>query len=282
MRRVLITGAAGRLGRCTVALFTAEGIAVTALVLSPHERVDADRVVVGDARDLDVVRDALQDADVVVHLAALPSPNSGTAEEVFCGNTAATFTVLEQSALAGVQHAVIASSQAVSGLPFGPQPRHPAYFPIDEQIPLHVADPYSLSKATDELAAAMMWWRHGLNVCALRFPYLGDADTTLRARARRFHDDPSLGVAEQWAYLEWHDAARACLLAAIRPLSGTQVVMVAAPRTLVQYPTESLLDKFLPDVPRRRFFAGNEVPLDLRRAHELLGFEAGYVWTPAP
>ena len=281
MRRALVTGAAGHLGRRVVELFTAEGFAVTGLVLEPHEHVDCDRLVVGNASSLDVVRDALLDVDVVVHLAALPSPNSGTAEKVFCGNTAATFTVLEQSALAGVRLAVIASSQAISGLPFGPAPRRPAYLPIDESTPLQIADPYALSKFTDEATAAMMWWRHGLSVCSLRFPYLGEADTTLRSRAQRLHDDPSLGVSELWAYLDLRDAARACLAGAQREPNGTDVVVVAAPQTLVSYSTESLLDKYAPDVPRRRRFVENEVPLDLRHAKAVLNFEARYLWSAA-
>jgi len=278
MPRALITGAAGQLGRQTVALFNAEGFVVTALVLEPHEHVDADRVVVGNAGNLAVVRNALRDVDVVVHLAALPSPNAGTAEEVFCGNTCATFTVLEQSALAGVRHAVIASSQAISGLPFAPQARQPAYVPVDEAIPLQIADPYALSKATDEATAQMMWWRHGLSVCALRFPYIGAADSRLRARAQQLRDDPSLGACELWAYLDLRDAARACLLAVQRAPDGFEVIAVAAPNTLVPYPTEGLLDKYLPEVPRRRHCADNEVPLDLRRAKTILGFEAEHVW----
>jgi nucleoside-diphosphate-sugar epimerase len=278
MRRALITGAAGRLGRHAVRAFLDQNVAVTALVLSASGELDADRIVVGDARDVDVVREALRDVDVVVHLAALPSPDAGTAEEVFCGNTAATFTVLEQAALAGVRQATIASSQAISGLPFGVRPRRPAYLPIDEEIPLQISDPYALSKAVDEATAQLMWWRHGLSVCALRFPYLGDFETRLSVRARKLLDDPSLGVAEFWAYLDVRDAARACLLAARRPPNGTEIVMVAAPRTIVPYATESLLDKYLPDVPRRRRFADNEVPLDLRRSREVLGFEAQHLW----
>lgn len=280
MRRALVTGAAGRLGSHVVALFTSRDIAVTALVLRDTDEVPADRVVVGDARDVTIVQKALQDVDVVVHLAALPSPAAGTPEGVFCGNTAATFTVLEQAGRAGVRRAVIASSQAISGLPFGPRVRYPAYLPIDEALPLQIADPYALSKATDEATAAMMWWRHGLSVCALRFPFLGDMETTLPARARQLDADPAAGVPELWSYLDLRDAARTCLLAAQHPPDASTVVVVAAPRTLVRYPTEQLLDRFLPAVPRRRRFPGNAVPVDLRLARSLLGFEAEYVWTP--
>jgi nucleoside-diphosphate-sugar epimerase len=279
MRRALITGAAGRLGREVVGRFNAEGIDVTALVLTQSDLVDADRVVVGDAREARVVRTALHDVDVVVHLAALPSPQAGTAEEVFCNNTAATFTVLEQAAVMGVRRAVIASSQAISGRPFGPRHRQPAYLPLDENTPLHVADPYALSKFTDEATAAMMWWRHGLSVCALRLPFLGDAAEGLRRLGQRLCSDPALGVDELWAYLDLRDASRACLLAARQPPSGTDIVLVAAPRTIVPYGTESLLDKYLPHVPRRRHLAENEVPLDLARSKQLLGFEAEHIWT---
>lgn len=278
MRRALITGAAGFLGRHAVALFNAEGIAVTALTPSEHDRVEADRVVVGDARDVTTVRKALRDADVVVHLAALPSPAAGSPHEVFCGNTAATFTVLEECAAAGVRHAVIASSQAISGRAFGPRDVPPAYLPIDETTPTHVADPYALSKATDEMTAATMWWRHGLAVRALRFPFLGDVGGRLDMRAAQLRADPMDGVRELWAYLDVRDAARACLLAARIPPAGTEIIMLAAPDTLCAIETEALLDKYLPNVPRRRRFAGHEVPLNLGRSRAILGFEASYLW----
>ncbi len=279
MRRALITGAAGRLGRHVVALSNAEDVPVVALVRDGEEPPDAGRVVVGDARDSAAVRKALDDVDVVVHLAALPSPDAGTATEVFCNNTAATYTVLEEAASAGVRRAVIASSQAISGRPFGPHPRPPAYLPIDEDAPTHIADPYSLSKVADEATAAMMWWRHGMSVWALRFPFLGEAAGSLGARGREVCADPALGVCDLWAYLDLRDAARACLLAARAADDGCHVVQVAAPRTFVPYPTEELLDRFLPDVPRRRRFAENEVPLDLSKSHSLLGFSAEHVWT---
>ena len=129
--RVLVTGAAGLLGRCVVDALHASGVAVTALELAAHDDLVVDRLVVGSAGDVDVVRDALDGVNAIVHLAAIRAPGLASPERVFLGNTAATFTVLEQGALAGIRRAAIASSWAITGLPFARTLRQPAYLPVD-------------------------------------------------------------------------------------------------------------------------------------------------------
>lgn len=277
---VLVTGAAGRLGRNVLTACADAGIATRALILARDEAAGlaTDHVVIGDARDRVIVERALADVDAVVHLAAIPSPNGGTAEEVFCGNTSATFTVLESAARAGVRHAVIASSHAATGLPFAASVRRPAYLPIDEEIPLQVEDPYALSKQVDELTASMMWWRHGLSVIALRFPFLGDPDDRLPRRATELAAYPARGATELWGYLDYRDAAQSCVAALTRRRPGCHVVTLAAPTTLAPYPTEQLLDAFLPHVARRTRFPGRTAPFDLTRARDLLGFAPQYGW----
>ncbi|HEY2674361.1 MAG TPA: NAD(P)-dependent oxidoreductase [Rugosimonospora sp.] len=271
--RVLVTGAGGMLGRVVLAHFANAGTPVTALVVDAVPGLHADRVVVGDARDVAAVRKALDGATGVVHLAAIPSPEHHPGEEVFGNNALGTFTVLEQAGLAGIERAVIASSYSVTGLPFAPRTRVPAYLPVDESLPLQVEDPYALSKQVDEATAAMMWWRYGLSVVALRFPFLGGTDR-LAARAEEYARDPGTGARELWSYLDLRDAAGACELALSAPGSGYRVIGVAAPLTLAPYPTGALLDAFLPHVPRRTAFPGRRVPLDLARAEQLLSFRA--------
>ena len=280
LRRVLVTGAGGRLGRHVLAACADAGIATKALALD-HDAtpaIEADEVFIGDARDVLLVRNAVADVGAVIHLAAIPSPAGGTAEEVFGGNTAATFTVLEQAASAGVRRAVIAGSHAATGMPFAPTKRVPAYLPIDEQLPLQVEDPYALSKHVDELTAAMMWWRHNLSVVAVRFPFLGDVGERLPRRAQQFAIDPASGTADLWGYLDYRDAAAVCLAALTPRRPGCHVVTVAAPTTLAPYPTEQLLDAFLPHVPRRVPFADRTAPFDVSRARELFGFDPRYIW----
>ncbi len=280
LKRVLVTGAGGRLGRHVLAVCADVGIATKALALAQDltPAIAADEVVIGDAGDPLVVSNAVVDVDAVIHLAAIPSPAGGTAEQVFVGNTRATFTVLEQAARAGVRRAVIASSHSATGMPFAPTKRLPAYLPVDEYLPLQVEDPYGLSKHVDELTAAMMWWRHSLSVVAVRFPFLGDVDDRLPRRAEQFAADPAAGAAELWGYLDYRDAAEVCVAALTPRRPGCHVVTVAAPTTLAPYPTEQLLDAFLPHVPRRTRFEGRTAPFDVTRAQELFGFEPRHIW----
>jgi nucleoside-diphosphate-sugar epimerase len=277
--RVLVTGAAGQLGREVVTLLARRGVAVTALERVAPSGLPVDRVVLGSASDGEAVREALRGVDAVVHLAALREPSLGTAEEVFVGNTSATFTVLEQAAQAGVRRATIASSYALIGLPFATCARQPAYLPIDDLIPPQIEDPYALSKQVDELTGAMMWWRHRISVCALRFPYLGSIDDELPERARQFAAEPALGATELWTYLETRDAASACIAGLVEPPPGFHAVGLAAPETLVPYPTEQLLDAFYPGVPRRTRFEGRAAAIDSRKAHSLLNWAPAHLWT---
>ena len=77
--RVLVTGGSGRLGRTVVAELSERGVRVTSLDIDGTPPAGAGRTVVGSASDIAVVKEALADADAVVHLAARPSPHHGTA-----------------------------------------------------------------------------------------------------------------------------------------------------------------------------------------------------------
>ncbi|MDH2428150.1 NAD(P)-dependent oxidoreductase [Sphaerisporangium sp. TRM90804] len=281
-RRVLVTGAAGRLGRATLGLLAGHGIPATALDLHDPGDLPADRVVAGGAGDARAVREAVRGADTVIHCAAIPAPSLGTPEEVFVGNVRATFVVLEEAARAGVRRAAIASSFSVLGLPWAPRLLRPAYLPVDEALPLQVADPYALSKQADEATAAMMARRYDMAVVALRFPLLGGPDDQFPKRAAAYAADPGAGVRELWSHLDTRDAARANLLAVTRPVTGYHVLGLAAATTLAPYPTARLLDLYLPGVVRRATMPDRVTPIDVGAAERLLGFRAEHAHPVTP
>ena len=280
--RVLVTGAAGRIGRAVVAQLNERGAHVTGLVLADSGDLDVDSIVVGDASDGDVVQKGLRGVDAVIHLAAIPTPDTHDAAETFATNTRATFTVLEQAGAHGVRRVALASSFSATGMPWAREVHSPPTLPLTVGAPSVVEDPYSLSKQVDELTAAMMARRHGMAVVALRYPYIGEPEDRLTEHAVALAADPELGARELWSYLETRDAATAALLAITAPVTGAHVVYVAAERTLVPYATEALLARFHPASRLARPMPGRTTPIDLEPARRLLGFSARFELDIAP
>ena len=284
-RRILVTGAEGRIGSATCERLTGLGARVTALSLPRDDapEVAAERVLHGDTRDDAAVEEALEGVELVVHLAAIPSPDLADWTTVFSTNVVSTFTVLAHAGERGVRRAVIASSINAYGGPFNSHDVRPAYYPLDERLPADLDDPYSLSKFTDERTAEMAARHWGTDVTALRFPMTAPREVLLEHAAAAV-EDLDHGATEGWSYLDVRDAARAVELSLLSRARGAHAVFVAADETYVPFPPDDLLDRHAPGVPRLRSFAGREVPIDLTRARTLLGFRAEHLLPvePAP
>lgn len=282
-RTVLVTGAAGRLGRAVVPRLAGAGWRVVAA----DRRAPADGLVAGvpvTVTDLagpggpDALAGLVAGCDAVVHLAGHPSPYGQPGHEVFANNTRATYHVLAAAAGAGVRTAVIAASTAAYGLAFAARPTSPLYAPVDEAHPLLPQDPYSLSRQVDEATAAMLARRHGMTVVALRFHWVATPAEVAR-RVAEVRADPEVGrsVAELWGYVEAGDAATACLAALDVP-AGCHAVNITAPDTLSDIPTADLLARHHPSTRLDRPLAGTESAWSNDRARALLGFAPGWSW----
>lgn len=275
MKRILVTGADGSIGRAAVTGLQAAGYDVTGLSLRYDHASTADRAIVGDARSAVDVLNALEGVDAVLHLAAIPHPSLGTPEEVFENNVAATFNVLAQAGQRHIRRVVIASSINAFGVPMNVNDVEPAYYPLDEEVDADIADAYSLSKSVDEQSARMAWRRWGTTVIALRFPLVKSREDLLSFAARA-EDDPSTMAREGWAYLDLRDGVRAIIAALESPAVGAQVVGLAAEDILIDRKTDELLREYAPNVPLRRSVSGRGSLVDTTRARELLGFSPLY------
>lgn len=279
--RILVTGAAGRIGRHVVAELVRHG----------HEVHGLDRVAPSgdlattiaswqrsELRDVEPFVELLDriHADAIIHLAAISSPLRGTPQVVFTTNTQATFAVLEAAGRAGTPRVAIASSTSVTGLPFADPPQSPLYVPLDEAHPNIGSDAYALSKETDEATARTMHRRHGYQVVALRISNTSPMDYHV-AEAAKVAADSSYLAGELWAYLDVRDGARAFRLAVEREIPGCHVVNVMAPDTYSTEPTAALLARHHPTTEVRREIPGREVAFDLDRSRALLGFAAQHL-----
>ena len=281
--RVLVTGAAGLLGRAVVEDLLASGYAVHAI---DQRRPDAlpDGPVwftQADLHDTGQVASAMQRCAAVIHLGAIPAPYGQADEVVFHNNTLATFTVLQAASLLGIDRVAFASSESIYGTAWTPRPFFMRYAPADEGHPLRPHDAYALGKQVDEATAAMFARRDGMTIAGLRFAWVATRDMQL-AHVRERGDRPSVqDAALLFSYIDIRDAARACRLAIevarVRPF-GFRAFNIIAADTLVTIPTEAALRTYAPDTEVRSPLPGFTGGFDITAAREVLGWAPEHSW----
>ena len=170
----LVTGAAGFIGSHLVEALLGAGQRVVGLDnfatghrsnldLVTQGAGDRFRFVEGDIRDLDTVREAVRDADVVLHQAALGSVPRSLADPLATDsvNVHGFVTVAWAAKEAGIQRMVYASSSSVYG-------DHPALPKVESEIGQPLS-PYAVSKRTNELYADTFSRHYGMQIVGLRY-----------------------------------------------------------------------------------------------------------------
>ncbi|WP_328414061.1 NAD-dependent epimerase/dehydratase family protein [Micromonospora sp. NBC_00389] len=171
--RALVTGGAGTIGSHVVDLLVhggaSEVVVLDNFVRGRRENLqwalqnDRVRVVEGDIRDADLVRDVTRGKDLVFHLAAIRITQC--AEEPRLANEVlvdGTFNVLEAAAAEGVRKVVASSSASVYGLA--------EEFPTSERHhPYNNDNFYGAAKAFNEGMLRSFHGMYGLDYVALRY-----------------------------------------------------------------------------------------------------------------
>ncbi len=161
--RVLVTGAAGRIGS-TFARQSSDRYELT-LMTAPGEGPDEDlsalgRRVEGDLRDVECMKRLCEGIDTVVHLAACASPTTPW-DPVLQNNIIGTYNTFVAAVSAGCRRVVFASSiHAVSG------------YPVDHQVqmddPVNPGDLYGVSKCFGEAMARFVSEQKGVSAIVVR------------------------------------------------------------------------------------------------------------------
>ena len=156
--RVLLTGAAGRIGGNLLPVFR-DRYALRAFDRLPSPAVP--EMSVANLTDAAAVRQACADIDVVVHLAASAGDQSPFVEEIVPNNVIGMYNLLEAAVQQRVRRVVFASSvQTVGGVP-------PAEV-ITPKTPVQPQGPYGATKVFGEALGRYYHDRSGLEFIALR------------------------------------------------------------------------------------------------------------------
>ncbi|OLL28310.1 epimerase [Burkholderia sp. SRS-W-2-2016] len=291
MSRVLVTGAAGLLGRFVVDELLARGYEVRGF----DRRAGSAGIewVVADVTDAAALNDAMRGIDAVLHIAALPNIWSGDGASIMRVNTQGTYLVFDAAEAAGIERVVFCSSDSVAGYTVREgRMVAPRYAPLDLAHPLQATDPYALSKVLGEDIARAYALR-GMTVLALRTVFVAypemEGEIVARAKDPDNYTAPAVGGPSTAGggplhhHIDARDLARAFRLALELPMRPGQFerFYLAANVTLAPEPTVERLRRLHgdaveirdPDYYRRNPYA----PLyDLTHAKERLGFVAEY------
>jgi nucleoside-diphosphate-sugar epimerase len=161
--RVLVTGAAGNIGSY-FARHSADRYDLRLMVHEKDEDVEpikgCGEVVLGDVTRLDRMKELSQGMDVILHLAANPSPE-GTWSTILPLNIEGTYNVFAAAKANGVRRVVYASSiHAVSG--------YPADVQVGPDFPVNPGDLYGVSKCFGEALGRYMAEQEGVACIAIR------------------------------------------------------------------------------------------------------------------
>lgn len=160
MDRVLMTGAAGRVGRVVRRYLRGRFAVLRLSDIAGIGKVEAgEEYVACDLRDFAAVRELMSGMDAVVHLGASLSENDWT--EIRDNNIDATWNVYEAARLAGTRRIVFASSNHAIGM-------YERGTALDLDVPLRPDSLYGLSKAFGENLARYYWDKYGIESASLR------------------------------------------------------------------------------------------------------------------
>lgn len=287
MKKILVTGAAGRLGASMLAELEGRG-EVTAF-----DRIQGGAVAdwqIGDLLDRDAVRRAVHGQDSIIHLGALAHILAGTADDIIRVNTIGTWNILSAAEELGVKRVAVCSTDSVIGFTVREGAMIPPdYLPIREDHPRRATDPYGLSKVLVEDIARSFALRGKLEIVVLRPVYVHypemDAEVRKRARDPANYSGPGIpGRAAAGGGIVWHhvdprDVATGFRLAIEKPDLVYDTFFLSAACTLGRQPTLECLREYLggslPTIAKPEVYEQNSyAPLyDLAHARDVLGYE---------
>ncbi|HWV22057.1 MAG TPA: NAD(P)-dependent oxidoreductase [Devosia sp.] len=281
MKKVLVTGGSGKLGRAVLRDLVAHGYDVLNIdqqalpePICPSVRIDLTNFGEVAAAILGGVDERGGPFDAVVHLAAIPAPGLAANARTFANNVPTTYNIFEACRLAKIKNVVFASSETVLGLPFDTPP---PYAPVDEDYFPRPESAYSLGKLLDEtMAAQFCRWDPDLRIVGLRFSNVMYPEDY--AAFPGFDSDPQKRKWNLWAYIDARDGAQAVRRSLQADFKGFEAFIIANADSVMTRSNISLLAEVFPEVPQKGNIPANGTLLSIEKAKRMLGYSPQFSW----
>ena len=274
---IVVTGAAGRLGRRVVQL----------LVDRNREVLATDQLAAGDLpaefvrcdlADAKVVEGILKDAEAVVHMGAIPGPLREDPRVIFENNVACDFNVMMSAAELGLRRVVFSSSAFGMGWAHDGNAFAPLYLPLDEEHPMMPFEPYGLSKQVGEDIGRMIARNSDTTVVSLRFTNVALPEVQAEFPWPAPTQENPLTLV-MWAYADARDVAEAHVLALDAEIEEYEAFMIAQPSSRFREPTIDLVkNNFGNRVKIREGLSGTASVISTEKAQRLLGWRPRHDW----
>ena len=273
--KILITGAAGLIGKEVTKGLVAAGHDVLATDLVKDDLSPAQKFVLGDLVSADFISQLDFHCDAIVHLGSIPRPGIASDETVLHNNVIGTYHVFASAVENNVPLVIYASSLSIYGFAWSTG-TSPEYVPVDEKHPLYHYESYALSKEVNERSADMWANRSDTAFVGLRIPH---THTNLvfaeMAQKMREGDEATLeqGAKIFWAYLDLRDAVQGVLTVIEKGAKGSKTYNFAAPDTYAPRPTRELMAEFHPTSKIASSLSGYDSIIDCSEWHADFGYE---------
>ena len=271
IRKVVVTGGSGRVGRYVVRELAKSYDVVNADLIADDSGVRHETV---DVMDLDTLRHVCKGADALVHLAAIDFDWKAAPEKYMRVNALGTWHVLQAAAENDLSKVVLCSSISACGLSEMRPDWRPQYLQVDERHENRPVQAYSVSKQLMENMARS--FAHGTPMSVLSLRPLAVVLPETFSQYVSFVEAPE----RNWLfyYVTAEDVARGFAAAIAAKVKQGEFFLSAADTSRPEPTLDWYADRFgaLPEIPNPRLFEQNPRAsiFSSAKARDYLGWEA--------
>lgn len=270
IRKVVVTGGSGRVGRYVVRELAKSYDVVNADLVACDSGVRHETV---DVMDLDALRRVCKGADALVHLAAIDFDWKAAPEKYMRVNALGTWHALQAAAENDLAKVVLCSSISACGLSEMRPDWRPQYLQVDERHENRPVQAYSVSKQLMENMARS--FAHGTPMSVLSLRPLAVVLPETFSQYVDFVEAPD----RNWLfyYVTAEDVARGFAAAIASKVKQGEFFLSAADTSRPEPTLDWYADRFgaLPEIPNPRVFERNPRAsiFSSAKARDYLGWE---------